>query len=254
MLLILSPSKTLDFEKQRLTRRYSTPAFLEDSTELIECLRELSPDQLVKLMGIGAELAEATCEQYASWSTPLTPSNAKQAVLAFRGNAYVGLAAEEYSAADFGRAQKSLRILSALYGVLKPLDLMQPYRLEMGTRLESTRGKNLYEFWGTRITDALNGELKKMKKPMLVNLASNEYFKSLKPKLLAAPIVTPAFKELRNGTCKSVSAFSKKARGSMASFIIRNRLSNVGEMRSFDVDGYRFDRGLSSESEWVFTR
>ncbi len=254
MLIVLAPAKTLDFEKQQLTMRSSTPALLEDSETLIDCLRRFSPKQLLKLMAISAELAQVTHQQYAAWGPPFTPSNAKQAVLAFRGNAYVGLNVDAYSAADFGSAQRSLRIISGLYGVLRPLDLIQPYRLEMATKLKSPRGKNLYEFWGTRITEALKDDLMRQDDPVMMNLASNEYFKSVNPKQLDARIVTPSFKEARHGTHKSIGAFSKKARGLMASYIIRNQLTDVEDVKSFDAEGYRFDAGLSSCDDWVFTR
>jgi hypothetical protein len=254
MLIVLAPAKTLDFEQQQLTRRRSTPALLEDSAILINCLRRLSPNQLSELMGISGELAQTTHQHFAVWNPPFTPSNAKQAVLAFRGNAYVGLNADAYSAADFDNAQQSLRILSGLYGVLRPLDLIQPYRLEMATKLKSPRGNNLYEFWGTRITEALMKDLKRQKDPVLMNLASNEYFKSVKPRQLDARIVTPNFKEARHGTHKSIGTFAKKARGLMASFIIRNRLTDIEDVKSFAAEDYRFDAGLSSDGDWVFTR
>lgn len=255
MLIVLSPSKTLDFEKQSLTRKSTTPALLEDSQVLVDCIRKLSQKQLAKLMSIGDELAQATHQQFSEWSPPFTRSNAKQAVLAFRGNAYVGLDASSFSAADFKEAQQSLRILSGLHGVLRPLDLIQPYRLEMATRLKTPRGRNLYEFWGTQITEILNQDLSRQKKnPVLMNLASNEYFKSIKPKLLDARIVTPNFKEAKNGSYKPISAFAKKARGLMASYIIRNRLIDVEDAKSFDSEGYVFNAGFSSEDDWVFTR
>jgi cytoplasmic iron level regulating protein YaaA (DUF328/UPF0246 family) len=254
MLIVLAPAKTLDFEKQNLTRRSSTPALLEDSKTLINCLRRFSPMQLSKLMRISDELAQVTHQQYAAWSLPFTPSNAKQAVLTFRGNAYVGLNADAFSAADFENAQQSLRIVSGLYGVLQPLDLIQPYRLEMATKLKSPRGKNLYEFWGTRITEALKKDLMRQDDPVMMNLASNEYFKSVKPRHLETRIVTPSFKEARHGTHKSISAFAKKARGLMASYIIRNELSDVEDVKSFDAEGYRFDARISSDDDWVFTR
>lgn len=254
MLIILAPAKTLDFEKQQVTRRSSTPAFVEDSETLVNCLRRFSPKQLSNLMKISGELAQVVHQQYAAWSPPFTPSNAKQAVLAFRGNAYVGLNADTFSAADFGNAQQSLRIVSGLYGVLRPLDLIQPYRLEMATKLKSPRGKNLYEFWGTRITEALKKDLMRQNEPVLMNLASNEYFKSVRPRRLDARIVTPNFKESRHGTYKSIGTFAKKARGLMASYIIHNRLTDVEDVKSFDADGYHFDAGLSSDDDWVFTR
>jgi cytoplasmic iron level regulating protein YaaA (DUF328/UPF0246 family) len=254
MLIVVAPAKTLDFDKQQLTKRRSTPALLEDSQILIDCLRCFSRKQLSQLMKIGDELAQTTHQQFAAWSSPFTPANAKQAILTFRGNAYVGLNADAFSAADFDNAQQSLRILSGLYGVLRPLDLIQPYRLEMATKLKTPRGKTLYEFWGTRIAEALMKELKRQKTPVLMNLASNEYFKSVKPRQLDARIVTPNFKETRNGTHKSISAFAKKARGLMASHIIRNRLTDVEDAKSFDAAGYRFNAKLSSADDWVFTR
>ena len=254
MLIVLASAKTLDFEKQNLTKRSSTPALLEDSETLINCLRRLSPKQLSKLMKISDEMAQVTHQQYAAWSPPFTLSNAKQAVLAFRGNAYVGLNADVFSAADFRNAQQSLRIVSGLYGVLRPLDLIQPYRLEMATKLKSPRGNNLYEFWGTRIAEALKKDLMRQNEPVLMNLASNEYFKSVKPRQLDAHIVTSNFKEARHGTYKSIGTFAKKARGLMASYIIHNQLTDVEDVKSFDADGYRFDAGLSSDDDWVFTR
>ncbi|MBT6153739.1 MAG: peroxide stress protein YaaA [Planctomycetaceae bacterium] len=254
MLIVLAPAKTLDFQKQRLTKRRSTPALLKDSEILIGGLRRFSPIQLSELMGIGHELADATHRQFAAWTPPFTPANAKQAILTFRGNAYVGLNADAFSADDFDNAQQSLRILSGLYGVLRPLDLIQPYRLEMATKLKTPRGKNLYEFWGTTITEALMKELKRQKTPVLMNLSSNEYFKSIKANQLDARIVTPDFKEARGGTHKSISAFSKKARGLMASHIIRNRLTDVEDAKSFDAEGYRFNAKLSSGNDWIFTR
>lgn len=254
MLITLSPAKTLDFEKQQLTKRHSTPVLLKDSHQLVKCLREYSAKELSELMGISPDLAELNRKRFGEWHTPFTVSNAKQAVLAFRGHAYLGLNAVDYSADDFKFAQDHLRILSGLYGVLRPLDLIQAYRLEMGTKLETSGVKNLYEFWGTKITDTLNADLKKSKDKVLVNLASNEYFKSVQPKLLDARVVTPVFKENKGGTCKVVSVFAKKARGLMSSYIIQNRLTDVEGLRAFDVEGYRFSVKLSSENEWVFAR
>lgn len=254
MLIILSPAKTLDFQKQQLTKRTSTPLFQDEATTLIDVLRQQSPKQLAKLMNVSNELAETTHQQFAAWSTSPKPANAKQAILAYRGNAYVGLNADAYKAADFTFAQKSLRILSGLYGVLRPLDLIQPYRLEMQTKLRTPGGKNLYEFWGTQITDALKKDLAKQKKPTLMNLASGEYFKSIQKKELEADIITANFKEDRNGTYKSISAFAKKARGLLASYIIHNKLTDANDVRSFNEEGYRYNSKLSSDNDWIFTR
>ena len=255
MLIAISPAKKLDLTKQKRTKKCSTPAFLDDSKILIDCLRKYSEARLAKLMGISPKLAAENHERFAKWSTPFEPSNSKQALLTFQGDVYIGLNAPGYAAADFKFAQDHLRILSGLYGVLKPLDLMQPYRLEMGTKLRSPRGKDLYEFWGTKITEELNRHLKAQKADVLVNLASNEYFKSVKQDSLAArQIVTPVFKDEKNGVYKVIQFFAKKARGLMSSYIIRNRLADVEEIKSFDVEGYRFNRGMSSDTELVFTR
>lgn len=254
MLIVLSPAKTLDFEKQTLTKRKSIPALLDDSEMLIDVLRRFSAPQLAKLMKVSDELAKSTHQQFADWSLPFKTSNAKQAVLAFKGNAYVGLNADAWTAADFDSAQKTLRILSGLHGLLKPLDLIQPYRLEMGTKLKTQRGKNVYEFWGDRIHNMLAKELKRQRNPTLMNLASNEYFKAVKPKQLDVRIITPDFKELRGGTCKTIGTFAKKARGMMASHIIRHQLTDADEARSFDEEGYRFDPQRSTDDKWAFTR
>lgn len=254
MLIILSPAKTLDFQKQKLTKRTSMPLFQDEAATLIDALGKQSPKQLAKLMKLSSELAETTHQQFVDWRPAPKPAHAKQAILAYRGNAYVGLNAEAYKAADFTFAQKSLRILSGLYGVLRPLDLIQPYRLEMQTKLGTSRGKNLYEFWGSQITDALNKDLAKQKKPTLMNLASNEYFKSIKKKELVADIITANFKEEKNGTYKAISAFAKKARGLLASYIIHNKLTNAEDVKSFNEEGYSYNSKLSSDNEYIFTR
>ena len=254
MLITLSPAKTLDFDTQKLTRKHSTPIFLDDSSELVDCLQEYSPRRLATLMGMSDKLAVLNHERFSTWSPPFTTSNAKQAVLTFRGLAYEGLDADSYSAADFTTAQKSLRILSGLHGILRPLDLVQPYRLEMGTRLKTSRGKDLYEFWGSKITEVVNRDLARSKHPVLVNLASVEYFKSIKSEMLQGRIVTPTFKEQKNGDFKQVTFFAKKARGLMTSYIIQNQLEDVEDIKTFNLEGYRFNMGLSEENDWVFTR
>jgi cytoplasmic iron level regulating protein YaaA (DUF328/UPF0246 family) len=254
MLITLSPAKTLDFDKQTLTRKHTTPIFLDDSSELVDCLREYSPRRLATLMGMSDKLAALNHERFSTWSGPFTTTNAKQAVLTFRGLAYEGLDADSYSATDFTTAQKSLRILSGLHGILRPLDLIQPYRLEMGTKLKSSRGKDLYEFWDTKITGVINKDLGKSKDPVLVNLASVEYFKSIQPEMVQGRIVTPTFKEKKNGTFKQVTFFAKKARGLMTSYIIQNQLEDVEDLKAFDLEGYRFNMALSEEDDWVFTR
>ena len=205
-------------------------------------------------MGISPKLAQLNVQRFSDWKPPFNPSNAKQAILAFKGDVYMGLDAETYNARDFTFAQKNLRILSGLYGLLRPLDLIQPYRLEMGTRLENKRGKDLYDFWGDRITLHLVDELNHHRNKTLINLASNEYFKSVNTSLLPARLITPVFKDYSKGSYKVLSFFAKKARGAMASFIIKNRVSKPDELKDFDIDGYKFNLDLTIENQWVFTR
>jgi cytoplasmic iron level regulating protein YaaA (DUF328/UPF0246 family) len=192
--------------------------------------------------------------RYYAWNRPFTPKNSKQAILAFKGDVYTGLDAETMTTAELDFAQDHLRILSGLYGVLHPLDLMQPYRLEMGTQFKNPRGKNLYEFWGDKITQALNLDLKKQKDSILINLASNEYFQSIHTKNLEARIITPVFKDEKNGIYKIISFYAKKARGMMSRYIIRNKLTNPEAIKKFDAAGYQFDAKSSNHDEWVFTR
>jgi len=254
MLTVISPAKTLDFESKPHTPKLSQPQFLDHSAELIETMRKQSPKELSKLMGISPKLAELNVDRYQNWLRPFTPENAKQAILAFKGDVYIGLAAEEYGEPDFTFAQKNLRILSGLYGILKPLDLIQPYRLEMGTKIKNPGGSDLYEYWNTTITQTICDELAVHRNKSLINLASIEYFKAIKTNLLPGNLITPIFKDYKNGTYKILSFFAKKARGSMASFIIKNRISKPEDLKDFDVDGYRFNKDLSAEFDWIFTR
>ena len=205
-------------------------------------------------MDVSAKIAELNFERFAAWRTPFTPKNSKQAVLAFKGDVYTGLDAESLKANDFKFAQNHLRILSGLYGLLRPLDLMQPYRLEMGRKIETDRGKNLYEFWDETITEGLNQQLKKIKSEYLINLASNEYFKSVKPKLLNAEIITPAFKDYKNGEYKMMGVYAKKARGMLSRYIIQNQMTDPELIKDFNEDGYKFNKKLSEGNTWVFTR
>lgn len=254
MLIVISPAKTLDFEATPTTQKATDPEFLPSSAELIADIRELSPEDLSELMGISPKLAELNHRRFMNWKPPFDLKNAKQAVLAFKGDVYTGLDAETLSPKELNFAQKHLRILSGLYGLLRPLDLMQPYRLEMGTRFVNQGGKNLYEFWGHKITDALNAQLKKTKSRQLVNLASNEYFKSVKVGDIQADIVTPAFKDLKNGKYKIISFYAKKARGLMSRYIIENQLIEVDALKKFRVAGYCYAPEESTAREWVFTR
>ena len=253
MLMIISPAKTLDYESPLATETHTQPDFLDDACELIDQLKELEPHQVSNLMSISDKLGQLNAERFQTWHTPFTPDNARQAVLAFKGDVYTGLDAESFSSGDFSFAQKHLRILSGLYGLLKPLDLMQPYRLEMGTRFENTRGKDLYAFWGSKITEALNQLLASDDK-VLVNLASNEYFKSVQKKHLDARLVTPQFKDWKNGQYKMISFYAKKARGLMCRYAIQNRITQADDLKGFNLEGYYFSEDQSDNNNWVFLR
>ncbi len=254
MLIVVSPAKTLDYETPSKTKIFTLPDYLNDSQELINRLRRFSSLDISELMKVSTKIAELNFDRYEAWSKRFTEKNAKQAVLAFKGDVYTGLDAESFNANDFKFAQKHFRILSGLYGLLRPLDLMKAYRLEMGTKLKTDRGNNLYEFWGSTITDGLNAQLKKTKSHHLINLASNEYFKSVKPKELNAEIITPEFKEFKNGDYKMIGIFAKKARGMLSRYIIKNRLSDPNDIKSFKEDGYSLNKKLSTDKKMVFTR
>ncbi len=254
MLLVLSPAKNLDFDSPINTKQHSTPEFLSESQRLIDDLVKLAPQDVSALMGISDKLGTLNYDRFQQWQTPFTPDNARPAVLAFNGDVYTGLAADTFKADDFRYAQKHLRILSGLYGLLRPMDLMQAYRLEMGTRFANVEGKDLYAFWGDQITEALNRQLKALKSETLVNLASNEYFKAVKPKGLNGEVITPAFKDLKGDKYKVISFFAKKARGLMAAWIIQNRVETLAELKKFKGAGYRYNKTLSSANDLVFTR
>lgn len=254
MLMVVSPAKTLDFETPPVTSRHTQPEFLTAAEELVEVLRLKAPAELSELMSISAKLGELNSQRFLDWHSPFTPDNAKAAVLAFKGDVYTGLEVEQFGKEDFAFAQKHLRILSGLYGLLRPLDLIQPYRLEMGTRLANPGGRNLYEYWGDRITQVLNRQLKSLGSQTLVNLASDEYFKSVQPKQLKAEIIQPVFQDLKGGKYKIISFYAKKARGMMAAWAIRNRLADPEALKRFDVAGYRYDPGSSDVWRWVFRR
>ncbi|PSF14386.1 peroxide stress protein YaaA [Marinobacter fuscus] len=253
MLMIISPAKTLDYESPLATQTHTQPDFLDQACELIDQLKELEPHQISDLMSISDKLGQLNAERFQSWQTPFTQDNARQAVLAFKGDVYTGLDAQSFSEDDFSFAQTHLRILSGLYGLLKPLDLMQPYRLEMGTKFQNTRGKDLYAFWGSQITDTLNTLLANDDK-VLVNLASNEYFKSVQKKNLDARLITPQFKDWKNGQYKMISFYAKKARGLMCRYAIQNRITQAEDLKGFDLDGYYFSGEQSDQNNWVFLR
>ncbi|MDO6488857.1 peroxide stress protein YaaA [Colwellia sp. 6_MG-2023] len=254
MLIIVSPAKKLDFESPLATTKTSQPSLLEHSELLIERCVKLSSDQIASLMKLSDKLAGLNAARFGEWSQPFTTENARQAVLAFNGDVYSGLDAPSFSDADFDFSQKHLRILSGLYGLLKPLDLMQAYRLEMGTKLDNCRGSNLYQFWGNIITDELNEVLAEQNSDILINLASNEYFKVVNKKLLNAKIITPQFKDWKNDQYKIISFYAKKARGLMARYIIQNRITDVEQLKSFDLAGYQYSSDLTQGNDLVFTR
>ena len=254
MLIVISPAKTLDYDTPPKTKVFTIPDYLDQSQQLINRLRNFSSLDISDLMKVSAKIADLNFDRYESWKKPFTVKNAKQSVLAFKGDVYTGLDAMSFKSDDFKFAQNHLRVLSGLYGLLRPLDLMQPYRLEMGTKLKTDNGKNLYEFWGSDITEGLNKQLKKIKSDTLINLASNEYFKSVKPNELNAEIITPAFKEFKNGDYKMIGIYAKKARGLLSRYIIQNKLSDAEKIKSFNEEGYRFNKKLSKGNTWVFTR
>ncbi len=254
MLIVVSPAKTLDYDTPPKTKTFTLPDYLHDSAELIHRMREFSSLDISELMHVSSKIAELNFNRFETWNKKFTEKNAKQAVLAFKGDVYTGLDAESFSAKDFKFAQQHFRVLSGLYGLLRPLDLMQPYRLEMGTKLSTERGKNLYEFWGSEVTHGLNAQLKKIKSNYLINLASNEYFKVVKPKELTGEIITPAFKELKDGEYKMIGIYAKRARGLLSRYIIQNQLSDIEDIKSFDIAGYKYNKKLSKDNNWVFSR
>lgn len=254
MLIVLSPAKTLDYETAASTRKHTQPEFLERSAGLVEDARQLSPDDIRELMSVSSTIAELNHQRFMNWSMPFEPGPAKQALLAFKGDVYTGLDADTLKAPQLTYAQKHLRILSGLYGILRPLDLMQPYRLEMGLKFANRGGANLYQFWGDDIANSLNAQLKKLKSTVLVNLASNEYFKAVKPAALNGEVITPVFKDLKNGKYKVISFYAKKARGQMARYAIDHAVEDVTALKKFKEDGYRYNKAESTAREWVFTR
>jgi len=254
MLLLISPAKTLDFSPQSLVEASTKPPFLTQSKQLITLLREYSPKQIGKLMGISDKLAAEVFGYVNGWKAKYNVVAAKQALLAFRGDVYQGINADTFWEGDFEFAQQHLRILSGLYGVLRPLDLIQPYRLEMGCKLSGEHGKNLYDFWGDRIVRELKKSLASQGDDLLVNLASNEYFKSAQAKNLDCRVITPVFKDRKGGDYKVISFFAKKARGMMTRHLIRQRITDESGIRKFHSAGYKYHRELSSEDQPVFTR
>lgn len=254
MLMVISPAKTLDYQTPPVTQRFTQPEHLDHAQDLIAQLRDFTPMQIAELMHLSDKLAGLNAARFGSWTKTFTTENAKQALLAFKGDVYTGLNAEDFSEADFDFAQNHLRMLSGLYGVLRPLDLMQPYRLEMGTKLVNPRGNNLYDFWGERISGWLNDALAAQGDDVLLNLASNEYFSAVKRKVLNARIIDTEFKDLKNGQYKIISFYAKKARGLMARYVIQNRLRDPEALKGFDLAGYAYAQAQSSADKLVFLR
>jgi cytoplasmic iron level regulating protein YaaA (DUF328/UPF0246 family) len=254
MLIVLSPAKTLDYESPLKVKTHSQPDFIPRSAELISLLREMSPAKIGGLMKISDALAHLNAARYASWSKKFTFDNARQALLAFNGDVYEGLDAATLNEKQLTWAQDHLRILSGLYGVLRPLDLMQPYRLEMGTRLPNARGKDLYAFWTEAVTQSLNDSLRSQKSKALVNLASEEYFKSVQANALVAPVVTPIFEDWKGGKYKIISFYAKRARGLMARFAIDKKITRADQLKAFDSEGYAFEPRGSDDQHWLFRR
>jgi len=254
MLTIISPAKKLDYSQPAQIQHHSQPQLLQHSELLSKALKNLSPQAICSLMGLSDKLGALNYERFQAWQTPFSTDNAKQAILAFKGDVYQGLDAENMTTEALDWAQDNLRILSGLYGLLRPLDLMQPYRLEMGTKFANSRGSDLYQFWGDIITQKINDLLAVSANSVLVNLASNEYFKSVQHKNIQGEIVTPVFMDKKADKFKIISFFAKRARGLMSAFIIKNRITEVEQLKAFDSAGYSFNQAMSEGNKWVFCR
>ena len=254
MLALISPAKTLDYETALPTDNYTLPRLLDQSQQLIDVSRKLSASEIASLMSVSEKIANLNAERFQDWDADFSFANARQAIFAFKGDVYTGLDAYSLSAENLDFAQDHLRSLSGLYGLLRPLDLMMPYRLEMGTRLKNARGSNLYEFWGDRITNLINDDLKSSGSKILVNIASDEYYKAVKEAKIQAEIIKPVFLDQKNGQYKVISFYAKKARGLMARYIVQNKLEKMEDLKSFNTDGYYFDAESSLKGELVFKR
>ncbi|ENV37313.1 UPF0246 protein [Acinetobacter venetianus RAG-1 = CIP 110063] len=254
MLALISPAKTLDYETALPTDTYTQPRLLEQSQQLIDVCRKLSATEIAALMSVSEKIANLNVDRFRDWNADFDFSNARQALFAFKGDVYTGLDAYHLKDQDIDFAQQHLRMLSGLYGLLRPLDLMMPYRLEMGTKLKNARGHNLYEFWGNMITDQINQDLAEIDAKVLVNLASDEYYKSVNEKKIQAEIIKPVFLDQKNGKYKVISFYAKKARGLMARYLIENQLNQAEQLKAFDSEGYYFDAESSSNKELVFKR
>lgn len=254
MLVVISPAKTLDLESEAPTSTSTKPAFIKEAGQLMEQLKLQSPDELSALMGISQKLGELNYGRNQNWSTPFNRNNSKQSIFTFHGDVYAGFEAGKLTEKQLDFAQERLRILSGLYGLLRPLDLMQPYRLEMGTKFSTNAADNLYQFWGDKLAHALNRQADSVKTDTLINLASNEYFNSIPDNALKLKVITPVFKDFKNGRYKIISFFAKKARGRMAAYIMKKGLKQPSALKRYTEDGYRFDADSSTAQEWIFLR
>ena len=254
MIAIISPAKTLDYETPVTVKDSTMPEYVARSSELVNIMRKKSPQDIASLMGVSDNIAHLNFERFADWSEKFTTKNSRQSLLAFKGDVYIGLNAYSFDSGDFDFAQQHLRILSGLYGVLRPLDLIQPYRLEMGIKLANEQGSDLYQFWGSSISDSLNRQFQESGGDTLINLASNEYFKSVDTHNLNAKIVTPVFKDYKNGKYKIISFYAKKARGLMAAWLTTNRITDPAKLSQFDLAGYKYSKQDSSDDQLIFLR
>ncbi|MEE9303252.1 MAG: peroxide stress protein YaaA [Thiotrichaceae bacterium] len=254
MLIAISPSKGQDFDTPAPVTDFTIPERLDESLILNKEARKLDVEEVRELMEVSENIAKLNVDRFKSFSTPFTLENAKQALFAFKGDVYSGISAVQFSEEDIAYAQNHLRMLSGLYGALRPLDLIQPYRLEMKTKLKNPRGENLYQFWDDRITQSINASLTTQKEKTLINLASNEYFKAIKPQLLEGRLLNINFKESKDGKTRVIAIFAKRARGMMTDYIIRNRIENSEDLKNFDVAGYQFSEMLSNDKQWTFVR
>ena len=254
LMAVISPAKTLDFDSPAITDQSTEFRFADEAAELVDVLRTYSVNDLRELMSLSEKLASLNVERFSQWQWPFDPQRSKQALLAFQGDVYTGLDVQTLSKNAFARVQDRLRILSGLYGLLRPLDRILPYRLEMGTRLPTDRGTNLYQWWGNQLTDTLAADIRANETQALVNLASNEYFKAIQPKQLPVPVIVPEFRDWKNGQYKMISFFAKKARGLMVRYMLENDIRRVEDLKGFDLDGYSFDASRSTETRWQFLR
>lgn len=256
MLIIISPAKSLDFESEHKSKEFSLPDSLDYSQKIIKETQLMDSADIAQLMKISSELALLNHSRFANWNIDHNLKNAKQSIFAYSGDVYVGLDAKSFNTEELGFAQAHLRIISGLYGALRPLDLIMPYRLEMGVKLPVGDKNNLYEFWGKKITESINNDLKAQNSEMLINLASNEYFRSIDKKILKADVVTPVFKDFKNGTYKVIGFFAKKARGMFANYVVKNKIKDkdVEKLKQVSIGGYVYEHSMSNENEWVFTR